>query len=177
MLQHPDSCNPTRTIVGFLRESIHRILTGCRNLDVAAQRYAVMTTWAGFPTPYVTVPLILCVQWVKVEDDCSFWVPYRRKPKGTIVLGSVRPSHYNFKLSGLFFDVLWYIDLIFGMWLYLDELRFKFEFCSGRIIIGWDMALELVFFVKSLSCPNFFWRPLRYWLDIWYVAISRWVTD
>jgi hypothetical protein len=27
VLQHPDSCNPTRTIVGFLRESIHRILT------------------------------------------------------------------------------------------------------------------------------------------------------
>jgi hypothetical protein len=27
LLQHPDSCNPTRTMVGFLRESIHRILT------------------------------------------------------------------------------------------------------------------------------------------------------
>ena len=41
-------------------------LSGCRNLDVATQRYAVMTTWsnprAGFPTPYVTIPLILCVQ-------------------------------------------------------------------------------------------------------------------
>jgi hypothetical protein len=35
-------------------------------LDVAAQRYAMKTTWsnprAGFPTPYVTDPLILCVQ-------------------------------------------------------------------------------------------------------------------
>jgi hypothetical protein len=71
-------------------------LSGCRNLDVATQRYAVMTTWsnprAGFPTPYVTIPLILCVQWVKVGDDCSFLVPYRREPKGTIVLGSVRLS-------------------------------------------------------------------------------------
>jgi hypothetical protein len=180
-------------------------LSGCRNLDVAAQRYAVMTTWsnprAEFPTPYATVPLILCVQWVKVGDDCSFLVPYRRKPKGNIVLGFVRPSvrpsvrlsvrpsvcpsvrpsvcpsvrHVN-KFSGPFFYVLWYIDLIFGMWLYLDELRFKFEFCSGRMIIGWDMALELVFIVQILSYPNFFWRPLRYWLAIWYVAISRWIT-
>jgi len=38
------------------------------------------------------------------------------------------------------------------------------------------MALELVFFVQILSCPDFFLRPLRYWLDIWHVAISRWVT-
>jgi hypothetical protein len=26
--------------------------------------------------------------------------------------------------------------LIFGMWLYLDELQFKFEFRSGRMIFG-----------------------------------------
>jgi len=37
--------------------------------------------------------------------------------------------------------------LIFGMWLYLDELQFKFEFRSGRMIFGWVMAVELVFFV------------------------------
>ena len=124
----------------------------------------------------------------------------------------------NVKLSGLFFDVLWYIDLIFGMWLYLDELQFKFEFRSGRMTFGWVMALELVFFVQILRCPDLFWHPLIYWLvfgmwlylydyslssnfplnlyllfkfevvrtflwcpliywlDIWYVAISRWVT-
>jgi hypothetical protein len=61
----------------------------------------------------------------------------------------------NLKLSGLFFDVLWYIDLIFGMWLYLDVLQFKVEFCSGRMIFGWVMALELVFFVQIWSCPDF----------------------
>ena len=44
-----------------------------------------------------------------------------------------------------FFYVLWYIDLIFGMWLYLDELQFKFKFRSGRMIFGWVVALELVF--------------------------------
>ena len=136
----------------------------------------------------------------------------------------------NVKLSGLFLDVLWYIDLIFGIWLYLDELLFKLEFCSGRMIFGWVMALELVFFVQIWSCPDFsltsfdiltwylvsgyigmsysvhlnfvpvewllaelwpsnlyilfkfevvrtfLWRPLIYWLDIWYVAIYIWVT-
>jgi hypothetical protein len=68
----------------------------------------------------------------------------------------------NLKLSRLFLDVLWYIDLIFGMWLYLDELQFKLEFCSGRIIFGWVMAIELVFFVQILSCPNFIFDVLWY---------------
>jgi hypothetical protein len=38
----------------------------------------------------------------------------------------------------LFFDVLWYIDLIFDMWLYLDELQFKLEFRSGRMTFWLD---------------------------------------
>jgi hypothetical protein len=40
------------------------------------------------------------------------------------------------------------------MWLYLDELQFNFEFRSGRMIFGWVMVLELVFFVQILSCPE-----------------------
>jgi hypothetical protein len=68
----------------------------------------------------------------------------------------------NLKLFGLIFDILWYIDLIFGMWLYLDELQFKFEFRSGRMIVGWVMAFELVFFVQILSCPTFFFDVLWY---------------
>ena len=54
------------------------------------------------------------------------------------------------------FYVLCDINLIFGMWLCLDELQFKFEFRSGRMIFGRDMALELVFVVQILSCPDFF---------------------
>jgi hypothetical protein len=46
--------------------------------------------------------------------------------------------------------------MIFGMSLYLDELQFKFEFRSGRMIFGWAMALELVFFVQILRCPDLF---------------------
>jgi hypothetical protein len=34
--------------------------------------------------------------------------------------------------------------LIFGMWLYLDELQFKFEFRSGQMIFARVLALELV---------------------------------
>jgi hypothetical protein len=49
-----------------------------------------------------------------------FFSPLPAIAEGTIVLGSVRLSvcHIN-------------IDLIFGMWLYLDELQFKFKFRSG----------------------------------------------
>ena len=110
-------------------------------------------------------------------DELQFKFEFR---SGRMIFGWVMALELfcsNFKLSGLFLtDVLWDIDLIFGMWLYLVELQFKFEFRSGRMIFGWVMNLELVFFVQILSCPGLFWRPLRYWLDIWYVAISRWVT-
>ena len=50
--------------------------------------------------------------------------------------------------------------ILFGMWLYLDELQFMFEFHSGRMIFCWVMALELVFFVQILSCPDFFFYVL-----------------
>jgi hypothetical protein len=53
----------------------------------------------------------------------------------------------NFKLSGLFFDVLWDIDLIFGMWLYLDELQFKFEFHSGRYKFSINIFLKIIHFI------------------------------
>jgi hypothetical protein len=70
--------------------------------------------------------------------------------------------------SNTCFDVLWYIDLIFGMWLYLDVLQFKFEFRSGRMIFGWVMVLELVFFVQIFSCPDFFWTSFD--IMTWYLV-------
>ena len=81
----------------------------------------------------------------------------------------------NVKLSGLFFEVLWYIDLIFGMRLYLDELQFKLEFRSGRMIFGWAMALELVFFVQILRCPDLFLTSfdiLTWYLVCGYIYMS-----
>jgi hypothetical protein len=59
-----------------------------------------------------------------------------------------------FSCLDFFFYLLWDIDLIFGMWLYLDELQFKFEFRSGRMIFGWVMALELVFFVQMYQISS-----------------------
>ena len=72
----------------------------------------------------------------------------------------------NFKLFGLFFDVLRDIDLIFGMWLYLVELQFKFEFRSSRMIFSWVMNLELVFFVQILSCPDLFFTDVLWDIDL-----------
>jgi hypothetical protein len=36
--------------------------------------------------------------------------------------------------------------------------------------------LNLYFLFKFEVVRTFLWRPLIYWLDIWHVAISRWVT-
>jgi hypothetical protein len=35
-----------------------------------------------------------------------------------------------------FFTMIWNIDLIFGMWVYSDELSIKFEFGSDWMILG-----------------------------------------
>ena len=68
----------------------------------------------------------------KAEEDDSF---------------RFRPSVRHLKILSFpdfFCYVLCYIDLIFGMWLYLDELQIKFKFRSGRMSFGSVMALELV---------------------------------
>ena len=57
----------------------------------------------------------------------------------------------------------------------------SYSLSSNFVPVEWCLAelwpLNLYFFVQILSCPDFFILcPLRYWLDIWYVAISRWVT-
>jgi hypothetical protein len=62
---------------------------------------------------------------------------------------------FKFEVVRTFLDVLWYIDLIFGKWLYLYELQFKLEFCSGRMTFGWVMAIELVYIVQIWSCLDF----------------------
>jgi hypothetical protein len=44
----------------------------------------------------------------------------------------------------------------------ITQPKVKFEFRSGRITFGWVMAIELVFFVQILSCPNFIFDVLWY---------------
>jgi hypothetical protein len=41
-----------------------------------------------------------------------------------------------FSCHHFFFTMIWDIDLIFGMWVYSDELPIKFEFRSDWIILG-----------------------------------------
>jgi hypothetical protein len=95
--------------------------------------------------------------------------PLPAKPKGTIVLGSVRRSVRHIKILScpdFFFDVLWYIDLIFGMWLYLDDLQFKFEFRCCRMIFGWVMA-----FGTFIFCSNFKLCGFIYFYVLWDIDL------
>jgi hypothetical protein len=48
------------------------------------------------------------------------------------------------------------IDLIFGMWVYNDQLQIKLAFRSGPMIFGRAMALELWNLAKYLVVTTFF---------------------
>jgi hypothetical protein len=69
------------------------------------------------------------------------------------------------------------IDLIFGMWVYNDELQIKITFRSGPMIFGRVMALGLWNLAKYLVVTTFFCYAWRYWLDFWYMSVEWWVTD
>jgi len=70
-----------------------------------------------------------------------------------------------------FFRYVGDIDLIFGIWVYNNELQIKFTFRSGPMIFGWGMALELWNLTKYLVVTTFFRYALIYWLDIWHVGV------
>jgi hypothetical protein len=108
------------------------------------------------------------------NKNLAHWVQYLISPLPAKAEGdysfrfcpSVRLSVRHIKILSCP-DFFWR-PLIYDMWLYLDELQFKFEFRSGRMIFGWVMALELVFFVQILSCPDFF--PTSFNILTWYLA-------
>ena len=54
------------------------------------------------------------------------------------------------------FAMLGDIDLIFGIWVYNDELQFNFTFRSGPMIFGRVMVLELWILAKYLVVTTFF---------------------
>jgi hypothetical protein len=83
----------------------------------------------------------------------------------------------NILLSLLFFTMLGDIDLMFGIWVYNDELQIKFTFHSGPMIFGRFMALGLWNLAKYLVVSTLFHYDLRYWLDFWYESVYWWVTD
>jgi hypothetical protein len=90
--------------------------------------------------------------WTKNASSRAITQPKLIRPKRNSNLNSSRYSHIP-NIKSIYqrtsrkvwtTDILWYIDLIFGMWLYLDELQFKFEFRFGGMIFGWVMTPELV---------------------------------
>ena len=71
-------------------------------------------------------------------------------------------------VTTFFLAMLGDIDLIFGIWVYNDELQIKFTFRSGPMIFGRIMALGLWNLVIYLVVTTLFHYDLRYWLDFWY---------
>ena len=66
--------------------------------------------------------------------------------------------------------MLWDIDLIFGIWVYNDELQIKFTFCSGPLFFGRVMALK---FGQIFSCHHFIslWFEILTWFLVWECII------
>ena len=52
--------------------------------------------------------------------------------------------------------MLGYIDLIYGIWMYNDELQINCTFCFGPMIFGRVMALGFWNFAKYLAVISFF---------------------
>jgi hypothetical protein len=52
--------------------------------------------------------------------------------------------------------MLWYIDLIYGIWMYNDELQINCTFCFGPMIFGRVMALGFWNVDKYLVVISFF---------------------
>jgi hypothetical protein len=68
--------------------------------------------------------------------------------------------------------MLGYIDLIFGVWVYNDELQIKFTFHSCPMIFGRVMALGLLNFAKYLVVsPLYFTMIWDIDLIVWYECI------
>ena len=57
----------------------------------------------------------------------DFWPTYSR---WALKFGHILICHH------FYFTMIWDIDLIFGMWVYSDELPIKFEFRSDWMILG-----------------------------------------
>ena len=101
-------------------------------------------------------------------DELQFKFEFR---SGRMIFGWVMTLELVFFVQILscpdfFFAVLWDIDLIFGMWLYLDDLQFKFEFRSGRMIFGLVMTLELVFFSSNFKFFGLFFFDVLWDIDM-----------
>jgi hypothetical protein len=67
--------------------------------------------------------------------------------------------------------MLGYIDLIYGIWVYNDELQINCTFCSDPMIVGRVMALRFWNLVKYLVVNTFFAMLGDIDLIFWYMSV------
>jgi hypothetical protein len=128
-------------------------------------KYLVVTTFFRYAWRYWLDFLYLSVYWWVADHvyisfrSNDFWPSY---VPWTLKFGQIFSCHQ------LFFAMLGDIDLIFGIWVYNDELQIMFTFRSGPMIFGRVMSLGLWNLAKYLVVTTFFLYAWRYWLDFWY---------
>jgi hypothetical protein len=88
-------------------------------------------------------------------------------------------SHWDLKFGQIFRCLHFFslcledIDLIFGIWVYNDELQIKFTFCSGPMIFGRVMPLRLWNLAKYLVVTTLFhWFEILTWFLVWECMIT-----
>ena len=86
-------------------------------------------------------------------------------------LGKFKPLHLSVimstHLSGLFSVVLRHIDFKFGIWICLEVIQVKFDFCRVWPCLTWLIALCSKSVFRTFLC-----YPLKYSLQIWYMNLS-----
>jgi hypothetical protein len=73
-----------------------------------------------------------------------------------------------------FFAMLGDIDLIFGIWVYNDELQIKFTFCSGQMLLGQLAAVGLCNLVLSEYSAFKFGQIFswRHFFSLWFEILT-----
>ena len=123
-------------------------------------KYLIVTTFFAM---LVDIDLIFSI-WV-YNDELQIKFTFR---SGSMIFGRVMAlglgNLVKYLVVTTFFAMLGDIDLIFGIWVYNDELHIKITFCSGSMIFGpWTLKFGQLF-----SCQHFFSVCLE--ILTWFLA-------
>ena len=125
-------------------------------------KYLVVTTYFSLCLEILTWFLVYECIMMSYRSSLHF-VPVQRFLAElwpwTLKFGQIFNCHH------FVFAMLGYIDLIFGIWVYNDELQIKFTFCFGSMIFGpWTLK-----FCQIFSCPHFIslWFEILTWFLVW----------
>ena len=130
-------------------------------ISLVTNSFIFITNWTKFD---LWLPLLSVKKWMGI-----FLCP-RHTVAGTYSVTHVRNSEIK-QLWPLFFAILWDIDLIFGMWVYNDNLQIKFTFRSNNFLPSygpWTLKFSQIF-----SCHHFFSLCLEIltWFLVWECII------